>query len=234
MPTSSSVPKARSQRSKLRVESKPANRHHHGDLKEALLTAATKLMVQRGRADFTLRELAQMAGVSHTATYKHFADKDNLLTVLALRGFRLLRDRQQVLIAKADGDPWRSLVSTGEAYVGFALDYPAHFQVMFDPRLSEVWRRDEEVRDAQAQPLAAFVHAIEACQHAGLFSPQIPVERILAILWSCGHGLANLLGGGMVSFLSPRGLSQQQVIELMSNVVPRCIQDERSLPWLAG
>lgn len=232
MPSSSRNPKARPSRSKLQVASKPADRHHHGDLKEALLTAATKLMVQRGRADFTLRELAQMAGVSHTATYKHFADKDSLLTVLALRGFRLLGARQQALMAKAGDDPWRGLVSTGEAYDGFALDYPAHFHVMFDQRLSEVWRRNEEVRQAQGQSLAAFVHAIEACQHAGLFSPQIPVERILAVLWSCGYGLANLLGGGMVDFLNLRGTSQQQVIELMSNVVPRCIQDERSLPWL--
>jgi len=213
------------------VAQKPSNRHHHGDLKEALLTAATQLMVARGRADFTLRELAQMAGVGHTATYKHFADKDSLLTTLALRGFTLLGERQQVLF-QAGTDPWAHLVATGQAYISFALDYPAHFQVMFDPRLSLAWSRNDTVREAQAQPMARFVHAIEACQAAGLIPREVPVERVLTVLWSCGHGLATLLGGGQLDFLAVRGMSRQQVIRMVSEVVPRCLQHDSSLPWL--
>lgn len=216
--------------SNVRVQQKPVDRHHHGDLKEALLAAATQLMVQRGRPDFTLRELAAMTGVGHTATYKHFADKDSLLTTLALRGFVLLGQRQQTLF-DADADPWSRLVATGQAYVSFALDYPAHFQVMFDPRLADAWSRNDEVRQAQAQPMARFVHAIEACQEAGLL-PRVPVECALTVLWSCGHGLATLLGGGMLDFLGLRGMGRQQVIRMVSEVVPRCLQDDNALPWL--
>lgn len=233
MSTRIKIASTRSSRKKPELVPKPAGRHHHGDLKDALLTAATHLMVERGRPDFTLRELAKMLGVGHTATYKHFADKDSLLTELALHGFGLLGQRQQRLRSSASDDPWRVLVSTGEAYVSFALDYPAHFQVMFDPRLSEVWRLNEDVRAAQGKALAAFRSAIESCQAEGLLPRDAMVERILIVLWSCGHGLAQLLGGGLLDSLSLRGTSQRQAIELISNVVPRCIQDQRSQQWLS-
>ena len=61
--------------------------YHHGNLKEALLRAALDLIAQKGPAGFTFAEAARSAGVSPAAPYRHFRDRDELLSSIAQRGF---------------------------------------------------------------------------------------------------------------------------------------------------
>jgi AcrR family transcriptional regulator len=61
--------------------------YHHGNLKEALLKAALDLIAQKGAAGFTFADAARMAGVSPAAPYRHFRDRDELLSSIAQRGF---------------------------------------------------------------------------------------------------------------------------------------------------
>ena len=67
----------------------PAKRtgYHHGNLKEALLQAALGLIAEKGAAGFTFADAARMAGVSAAAPYRHFRDRDELLSSIAQRGF---------------------------------------------------------------------------------------------------------------------------------------------------
>src|SRR5262245_23167774 len=99
--------------------------YHHGNLKEALLTAGGELLEKQGIAALSLRETARLAGVSHAAPYRHFPDKDTLLAALAAEGFELLR---QSLAARAARE-W------GEGYVMFALAHPHRFRLMFGGQL---------------------------------------------------------------------------------------------------
>ena len=62
--------------------------YHHGNLKEALIRAALELIAQKGPAGFTFAEAARWAGVSPAAPYRHFRDRDELLSNVALRGFQ--------------------------------------------------------------------------------------------------------------------------------------------------
>src|SRR4249920_1039335 len=77
--------------------------YHHGNLKEALLRAALELIAKKGPAGFTFAEAARWAGVSPAAPYRHFRDRDELLSNVALRGFQLF----ETVLAKAwdDGRP---------------------------------------------------------------------------------------------------------------------------------
>ncbi|QYU66880.1 TetR/AcrR family transcriptional regulator [Leptolyngbya sp. 15MV] len=68
--------------------------YHHGNLKEALLEAARLLTAERGPHGFTLAEAARIAGVSPSAPYRHFKDKDALMGELARRGFEAFGTRQ--------------------------------------------------------------------------------------------------------------------------------------------
>src|SRR5438445_1240042 len=71
-----------------RKEERRAERgYHHGNLKEALLQAALDLIAQKGAAGFTFADAARMAGVSPAAPYRHFRDRDELLSSIAQRGF---------------------------------------------------------------------------------------------------------------------------------------------------
>src|ERR671933_271680 len=80
---------------------RPAAPYHHGDLRRALIDTALAMVTEEGAWNFTLREVARRAGVSHAAPYNHFEDKLALLAEVAALGFQSLR---QTLEAAAHGE----------------------------------------------------------------------------------------------------------------------------------
>lgn len=157
--------------------------YHHGDLRRALLDAAVEAIREAGPNGVSLRELARRTGVSHAAPQHHFRDKAGLLTALAREGYDLLA----TALEAAGGD----LLEAGVAYVRFAMDHPAHFQVMFQPSL---YRRDDP-------DVVAAVGRARAALRAGLRNlPRPPDEEAMAAVaaWSIVHGFATLwLSGGL-------------------------------------
>lgn len=155
--------------------------YHHGSLRPALLAAAAAAIAEAGPAAVSLRELARRAGVSHAAPAHHFGDKAGLLTALAAAGYSALAD---ALTAAAGG----GLLEVGVAYVRFAVDHRAHFEVMFRP---ELYHRDDPelaaARERAGEALRAGV--------AGLGPPgEAPAAGLAA--WSIAHGFAALWLGG--------------------------------------
>jgi AcrR family transcriptional regulator len=102
--------------------------YHHGDLRAALLAAAAAEIVDVGSSAMSLRKVAARAGVTHPAAAHHFGDKRGLLTALAVEGHRALAE------ALAAARP-RGMVALGEAYLRFAHEHRAWFEVMFRPEL---------------------------------------------------------------------------------------------------
>ena len=100
--------------------------YHHGNLKEALIRAALELIAQKGPAGFTFAEAARWAGVSPAAPYRHFRDRDELLSNVARRGFE---EFEQTLARAWDNgrpDPMTALDRLGKAYLAFARKEPAY------------------------------------------------------------------------------------------------------------
>ena len=106
--------------------------YHHGNLKEALLQAALDLIAQKGAAGFTFADAARMAGVSPAAPYRHFRDRDELLTSIAQRGFEQFE--AQLGAAWDDGRPdtVTAFERVGKAYLAFAREEPAFYSAMFE------------------------------------------------------------------------------------------------------
>lgn len=121
------------------MESAPTSKplkggYHHGDLRQSLVDAATEILRETQRWDFSLREVARRAGVSHNAPYGHFADKSALLAAVGVAGYETLRHR--MLAASADAlDADAALTATGMAYIGFGLENPAYYRLMFGQEL---------------------------------------------------------------------------------------------------
>jgi len=103
--------------------------YHHGDLRHALIDAALALISETQRWDFSLREVARRAGVSHNAPYAHFPDKSALLAAVGVRGYER---RRGATLAAADGCPTagEALVAIGKAYINFGLRNVAHYRLM--------------------------------------------------------------------------------------------------------
>ncbi len=169
------------------------------DVRGRILEASLALLDQEGLAALSMREVARRAGVSHQAPYHYFADKESILAALVTDGFRELTARlQRALDQVPRGDIREALQRTGAAYVGFALDQPGIFRIMFRPELVDLSRFPE----AQEQGRLAYAQLERLVATMGL--PGDP-EAQASFQWSVVHGLAwLLLDGGLGQNLGTR------------------------------
>jgi AcrR family transcriptional regulator len=156
--------------------------YHHGNLREALLTAGAKLLAQRGAAQLTLRDIAKAAQVSHAAPYHHFASLEELLAAIAEQGFSALAE---AMASAAKAKDFRErLVAICAAYVAFGRAQPALFRLMFGPVLTQ---KDRYLGLKTTADSAFSILLMAALDYD-------PAEgQLLALTgWSLAHGLANL------------------------------------------
>src|SRR5512140_1064525 len=168
--------------------------YHHGDLKNALIQAGAEILAGEGVAGLTLRKAAQRAGVSHSAPYAHFADKQALVAAISTEGLRTLRARIEEATRPHAGDPLRRLVEAAWETVRFGLEQPDHYRVTF----SNAIEREADYPDYVALAHGSFdalVALVEECQAAGVVPPG-PADVALVELWSLVHGLVSLVING--------------------------------------
>ena len=163
--------------------------YHHGNLRQALIDGAKDLIAEKGPDGFTLRELARRVGVSHTAAYRHFADKDALLAAVAEEGFRRMGEAFDRAV-RGSSDPMETFTAVGLAYVRFAVDNPANFQVMF--RMADCMPDVPSLQEASDGSYQVLLDQVQAAQDAGIVR-EGPVELLALTAWSTVHGLARLL-----------------------------------------
>jgi AcrR family transcriptional regulator len=161
--------------------SNDARPYHHGDLPRVLLDAAVQAILEVGPAAVSQRDLARRTGVSHAAPAHHYGDKAGLLTAVAADGFRRLAGTLREAY-KASG----SFLEVGVAYVGFAVNHRAHFEVMFRP---ELYRTDdpELVRARDAARAQLYPPGADLTNKADADDVRAAVAA-----WSLAHGLATL------------------------------------------
>ena len=181
--------------------------YHHGDLKEALLTAAESVLDDSGLHGFTLRECARRAGVSHAAPKHHFGDVRGLLTEVAARGFQQLTRRLKTKLRAAGDDLDAQFVATAEAYVGFAEAHPEHFRIMFRSDLV-----DMQSPSLMSAALATFTEMTNVIRRQR-GEPEIGAESLDACMasaqlindiligWSHIHGYAHLKLEGQLAMI---------------------------------
>ena len=168
--------------------------YHHGNLREALIEAALKLILEKGASGVTFAEAARAAGVSAAAPYRHFRDRDALMADVARKGF----DRFEAALCKA-WDEGRPDIRTafermGRAYLAFARDEPAYFSAMFESGLD--LSRHPEVKLAGDR---AFEVLRSACERLVALLPpgKRPPALMMALhIWSVSHGIAALFSRG--------------------------------------
>jgi AcrR family transcriptional regulator len=176
----------------VNMNPKPARKsYHHGDLRSALIEAGLKLLAERDADDLGLREVAREVGVSATSVYRHFPDKNALLTALAGEGLTRLAVAQHAA-AEAAGGGTAGFSATGAAYVRFALANPALFRLMFaNPSVAEMLTEPP----AGTPDAMAFLktNAAALADRKGADTQVIVVQA-----WAIAHGLAMLMLDGQV------------------------------------
>jgi len=164
--------------------------YHHGNLRETLVESALEILNEGTLDDLSLRALARKAGVSQTAPYRHFADKEALIAVLKEEGMRKLGDSMMEVMA-LEISPIDRLQKLGMRYVEFSESCPAHFKVMFEYDLAdyEKYGSLHDISDRSFQYLRKTVLECLALPNARDIDPE--VAQFSA--WSMVHGLSVLL-----------------------------------------
>ncbi|MFB7506228.1 TetR/AcrR family transcriptional regulator [Streptomyces broussonetiae] len=187
---------------------KSGSSYHHGDLRAACLRAAIELLEEGGGSGLSLRAVARRAGVSPTAPYRHYADRDALVSAVAAEGYRELA----AALAAVHPSPSTpdDLAAVAVAYVGFALDHPAMFRAMF----VEPCDPDSDERVAAAAVVSGYVDALVRSAFPGA-----EPTALSTAVWALVHGLAFLHLDGKLDSSVPEAVAERvraAVLSLLS------------------
>lgn len=167
-----------------------SNAYHHGNLRRVLIDTAVELISEQGAKDLSLRKIAKRAGVSHAAPYRHFKDKNAILAAVAKEGFDMMLKTTEERIARSQGNELDHFAISGLSYIDFAVNYPAHYRVMFGTRLENSYFSDE-FKPESIPVFKLLRDIIISCQKKKLLKPGDPHEMAMAA-WSIVHGFAML------------------------------------------
>jgi AcrR family transcriptional regulator len=177
------------------TKTKPAKPYHHGDLRQALLDEALRTIETQGVDHLTLRTVGASLGVSRSALYRHFADKQSLLATVGKEGFRKLR--QALSDAwEANGHGRIGFEAMAKAYVQFAVAHPSHYRVMFGGFIESAAKDEHFVAEARAA-FGVLVDALVEQQNAGDIRRDDPV-LMARFVWALVHGTALLFIDGQL------------------------------------
>ena len=207
---------------KIRVSKKAPDAYQHGDLREALIDAGVKLLMEGGADALSLRAAAQLAGVSHAAPYRHYRDKDALISAIAERGFRMLTAKMRSqLDASGARTAGRKLVALGVGYVMFGMEQPAYLQLIFGGCRARTDMPPELIA-AGAEAYGVLRDTVEA----GIASGELTrgeVDDVTLACWSIVHGLSMLLIHGAVDKPATPQL-EAALVERLLGVLSRGIE----------
>ncbi len=191
--------------------------YHHGDLRQEILEAARDLLEKNTIASLSLRAVAKEVGVSHTAPYRHFKDKESLLAGIASQSYDELAEQLTEAVTSHPGDPAQQLLEAGLRYVKLGLKSPQCTHLMFGGILP-CDNTYPELRTSGESAYNGLKLIIEAGQKHGVFKQgDIEVQALTA--WSGIHGLTMLLIGGSLQEIVPMDIDIQPLTESVTKTM---------------
>ena len=173
------------------------DQYHHGDLEVALITTARKFVKKNGLESLSLRQIANEIGVSPSAAYHYFPDRNSLLAVLGFSLFEELADYQERELAKVAGTSARAARERfrilGRTYFEWAIREPHFFNLMFSDFClieSSVEQTREENRAYQT-----LIHCLDDLVETGSMDKKLRASAEL-LSWSVVHGTTSLIVSG--------------------------------------
>jgi AcrR family transcriptional regulator len=176
----------------------PKATYHHGGLHAACVRAAIELLEDGGETALSLRAVARRVGVSPAAPYRHYADREALVSAVAAVGYRDLAE--QLAAAHPSPSTPEQLAGVAIAYVQFALDRPALFRIMF----GEPCDRDNDERVAATAAVSLYLREIVARAF-----PEADAESMATAIWALVHGLAFLYLDGKLDAATPSSVADR-------------------------
>ncbi|GAA4229525.1 TetR/AcrR family transcriptional regulator [Sagittula sp. NFXS13] len=179
----------------------PKRGYHHGNLRQALVEAALKLIEEKGPTGFTLSEAAKQAGVTPAAVYRHFGGREDLISEAARQGYEIFADVLEYAYNAGKPSDLAAFESCGRAYLAFARRYPGHYIAMFEsgisvnhsPELAQISARARGVMEEAAKRLSEHIPE----------DKRPPASMFSAHIWAMSHGVVELFARNSPGTQSP-------------------------------
>lgn len=175
--------------------------YHHENLKSELIRKGLLILDQEGYDGFSLRKVAKACNVSQTAPYRHFKNKDDLISAILTEALQAFNQSLDAAVVKYPDDPEKQLKEMGVAYIRFFSKNPEYLHLLFS---SDIFRKMRTVRkDApntccmadhfkSGHPFATFYHAI--INYTAAFpDKQIGESELMLYCWGLVHGISVLI-----------------------------------------
>ncbi|MBL4612862.1 MAG: TetR/AcrR family transcriptional regulator [Emcibacter sp.] len=178
-------------------------RYHHDDLRQKLLDAARDMIRAGGVEAVSLRKLADRVGVSRTAAYHYFKDKNVLLCTLAEEGFRQWQEKVDAVFqdeTKPLADRYRGYIRW---YMTYAMANAEYYDLMFGRAIWKQKTATDSLKSIAYEIFQKQVVMTRQCQAQGLLPVEEDSLRLAQVAWGTLHGLARLLIDGIYTDDSP-------------------------------
>lgn len=167
--------------------------YHHGDLKQELIHNGLLLLNKEGIEGFSLRKVASMCEVSHTAPYKHFKDKDGLINEIIMEVWKKFYIALLEVTELYPNEPELQIVEIGKAYVKFMVENPEFLKLMFLSDNSYPIRiKDNQLYGNKNSSFGVFKDSSERYFKEKNLNKNLYMEKTLT-MWSMVHGIAILI-----------------------------------------
>jgi AcrR family transcriptional regulator len=172
--------------------------YHHGDLRSVLLDETARILREEGEDALSLRHLASRVGVSRSAPYHHFKDKQSLLCAVAEEGFARFNDTMKSAMKRARGKDGREAMREYvRAYVRFAVNNREYYDLMYGGRVWRSARLTDSLVGSARGTLRANIERIQDWQQRGLVRKDLDAVRFAEVAWGTYHGISRLLIDGI-------------------------------------
>lgn len=172
--------------------------YHHGDLKAVLLDETARILREEGESALSLRVLAANVGVSRTAPYHHFKDKQSLLCAVAEEGFVRFSQAMGKALDEGRGHGGRhAMLHWAKAYVNFAVNNAEYYDLMYGGKLWRSKSLTKSLARSARSYLRANVERLQGLQERGYVDQELDVLRFSQVAWGTMHGISRLLIDGI-------------------------------------
>ena len=175
--------------------------YHHGNLRQALVEAALKLIETKGPTGFVLSEAAKHAGVTPAAVYRHFSGREDLIAECARQGYEIFADVMQFAYDSGQPSALAAFEATGRAYLAFARKYPGHYIAMFESGVSV--NHTPELASSSARARSVLEKAADELSEHIPEDKRPPASMFSAHIWSMSHGVVELFARNSPGTQSP-------------------------------
>lgn len=202
-------------------EPSPDQPYHHGNVKEALVDSAMKLIESHEVSSLSLRRLSKEVGVTPSAVYNHFADKDALLLAIKTR---IYDHMNQFFEARRSNtvDPEQRLLEICLAYYQYSKEYSSQFHFLFSSTLPLEWLTPENVAVSCRSILNVRKLVWQIYEKYQIFCSETAVVNATLLVWSQLHGIVTLRNSGSIKAAVTHlgwpescGLADDSAVELL-------------------